>query len=168
MTSSSFRAFLSLATIEVAVCAAQHQAAHTFAKVTLQLWLHPLPPPRRVVSNTLLHLARMPRIVCIAPRNPRKQRVRPPRRNEKKERERRETSDERRIVASCMYLLYITVHAFSHRTSRLSLNPQRDALRSVPSFFFRFYIDIRTRLYGKKFNNYLLSHYYIVDHSLPF
>lgn len=160
MTGSSFRAFLSLATIEVAVCAAQHQAAHTFTKVTLQLWLHPLPPPHRVVSNTLLHLARMPRIVCIAPRNPRKQRVRPPRRNEKKERER----DERRASHRCLvHLLYITVHAFSHRASRLSLNPQRNALRSVPSFFLRFYLIFELVCTGKKLNNYFFSPCYIFE-----
>lgn len=131
MTGSSFRAFLSLATIEVAVCAAQHQAAHTFAKVTLQLLLHPLPPPHRVVSNTLLHLARMPRIVCIAPRNPRKQRVRPPQRNEKKERERDERWASHRCLVHVSFIYHRPRFFASHVSLKLESAMKCFAFRSV-------------------------------------
>lgn len=99
MTGNPFRfaRSCSLAMSEVAVCSI---GPHTFVEVTLQL---------RIVSaasyviRCVASRARMPGIVCIASRNPRKQRVRPlPRSDEKKDRERREP---RRC--SWMHLLYI-------------------------------------------------------------
>jgi len=94
---------------------------HTFAEVTLQLRLYPPSPciaaaaamPHRVVCNTLLHLACMPGIVCIAPRNPWKQRVRPLQRDdEKKERERDERIASLLVHASFIYHrpFFLVVH----------------------------------------------------------
>lgn len=102
MTGSPFRSARSCARNERSRCVHCSIRLHTFAEVTLQLRLYP-PSPRRLVCNTLLHLARMPGIVCIAPRNPWKQRVRPPWRDEKKERERDERVTLLLVHASFIY-----------------------------------------------------------------
>lgn len=91
---------------------------------------------RRVVSNMLLHLACMPRIVCIAPRNPRKQRVRPPRRNEKKERERRASH---RCLAHVSFIYHRPRFFVLHVSLKLESATKRFALFSVVSFDFIWY-----------------------------
>lgn len=109
------------------LCALQHQTAHILrgegGGLTLQLRLYP-PSPRRLLCNTLLHLARMPGIVCIASCKPWKQRVR---RDEKKERE----AGKERVALLCMHLLYI-VRAFLLYVS-LKFETVSGALHFFPS-----------------------------------
>lgn len=120
MTGSLFRSARSCACDERSCCVHCSIRMHTFAEVTLQLRLYPPSPssPRRVVCNTLLHLARMPGIVYIAPRNPWKQWVRPPWRDEKNV---RETRDQSRVVTRASFI--------NHRLSFLlclSSNPKAE------------------------------------------
>lgn len=133
MTGSSFRAFLSLATIEVAVCAAQHQAAHIRQSDIAAL----------VASAAAAAAVASCLICCCISRVCRESYA--SRRvilgnsgcARHGETRKRNVRDERRIVASRMYLLYHRPRFFVlHVSLKLESATKRFALFSVVSFNF--------------------------------